>query len=232
MEYRQPFDGDYPITQRYGEKDTSSFHTGIDYACPPGTPILASEDGRVVKAGWDSTGYGYMVEILHPDGNATLYAHLSRIANGIYVGAKVVQSQVIGYSGSTGNSTGPHLHFEARKKWADYKSHFDPMNLPLHSSIEAPVAENATTTPPVSEKLKGASALGPDVEIVCPAGAWGWNIDFTKRVTVFPDGTLLHYTGKTTERMGYTYCECYPEPAKYWVAVNDGTTQILDNAHE
>ena len=223
MEYRQPFEGSYPITQRYGAKDTSDFHTGIDYGLPVGTPVLASEAGRVVRAGWDSTGYGYMVEILHADGNATLYAHLASIANGIFVGAKVERSQVIGYSGSTGNSTGPHLHFEARKTWSDYKSHFDPMSLPLHSSIEP------ANTPPVEDKLKGASALGPDVEIVAPAGAWGWNMDFSKRVTVFPDGTKLHYTGKTTQRMGYTYCECYPDPVTYWVAVNDGETQILDN---
>ena len=219
MEYRQPFDGSYPITQKYGDKDTSSFHTGIDYACPAGTPVLASEAGRVVRDGWDNTGYGNCVIILHPDGNATLYAHMSRIV--VITGQTVERSQLIGYSGNTGNSTGPHLHFEARKTWYDYKSHFDPMNLPLHSSIEP-------STPP-SNELKDASALGPNVEIVAPAGAWGWNTDFTKRVTVFPDGTRLHFTGVTTQRLGYQYCECYPEPVKYWVAVNDGETQILDN---
>ena len=56
MNYRQPFDGSYPITQGYGDTDTSAFHTGIDYACPTGTPILASEAGTVMFAGWDNTG--------------------------------------------------------------------------------------------------------------------------------------------------------------------------------
>ena len=215
MYYRQPFEGSYPITQRFGEKVTSSFHTGIDYACPLGTPILSSEAGEVMFAGYDSTGFGYCVIIQHKDGNATLYAHMTMTA--VQVGNKIEQSKVVGYSGSTGNSTGPHLHFEARHQWNDSKSHFDPMSLPLHSVYdEAP-------------DLKGADELGPDVEIVAPAGAWAWNKDFSKRVTVFPDGTKLHFTGETVLHGGYEYCEVYPEPVKYWVAVNDYTTQILDN---
>ena len=145
MNYRQPFEKEYPITQSYGETYTSAFHTGIDYGCPLGTPILASESGTVFSAGWDNTGYGNCVIIQHKDGNATLYAHLQSIA--VKAGQKVKRSQVIGYSGSTGNSTGPHLHFEARKKADDYTSHFDPMTLPLHSSIEP--ADMPTPAPPL-----------------------------------------------------------------------------------
>lgn len=226
MDYRQPFEGDYPITQRYGEKVTNSKgHTGIDYGCPLNTPILASKTGTVKFAGWDNTGYGYCVIIQHADGNATLYAHLKMVA--VKAGQKVERSQVIGYSGTTGKSTGPHLHFEARRTWNDYRSHFDPMELPLHSSIEAP-KDNAPKPAP-KPALKGADALGHEVEVVAPAGAWGWNADFSRRLTAFPCGTDLYFTGKTTERLGYTYCECYPEPVKYWVAVNDHDTQILDN---
>lgn len=218
MNYRQPFKGEYRITQDYGEKDTSDFHTGIDYACPVGTPILASADGLVVQSGWDSTGYGYCVIIKH-ETNATLYAHLKMVT--VKVGQRVKQGEVIGYSGSTGKSTGPHLHFEARKDWTNYRTHFDPMDLPLMTVDDA-----------VKPTLIGAADLGHDVEIVAPAGAWGWNADFSRRVTVFPCGTKLTYTGRTAERLGYTYCECYPEPVKYWVAVNDGETQILDNQEE
>lgn len=226
MDYRQPFEGDYPITQRYGEKITNAKgHTGIDYGCPEGTPILASEAGTVKFAGWDNTGYGYCVIIQHADGNATLYAHLKMVA--VKAGQKVERSQVIGYSGMTGKSTGPHLHFEARHTWNDYRSHFDPMELPLHSSIEAPKTD--TPKPAPKPVLKGADALGHEVEVVAPAGAWGWNADFSRRLTAFPCGTDLYFTGKTTERLGYQYCECYPEPVKYWVAVNDHETQILDN---
>lgn len=223
MDYRQPFSGSYPITQKYGEKYTSNFHTGIDYALPEGTPVLASEEGRVVQCGWDNTGFGNYVILYHPDGNGTLYAHLSKIV--VYQGQKVERSQIIGYSGNTGNSTGAHLHFEARRNWYDYKSHFDPMTLPLHSSIEQP----KDSTPTVPQKLFGADKLGHDVEVVAPLGAWGWALDFSKRQTVYPDGTKLIFTGRTCERLGYQYCECYPEPAKYWVAVNDGETQILAN---
>ena len=221
MEYRQPFEGSYPITQRFGETITDqNGHTGIDYGCPIGTPILASESGTVTKAGWDPSGYGYCVFIKHPDGNTSIYAHMAAPLP-VHVGEKVKRSQVIGYSASTGNSTGPHLHFEVR---GPNNKAFDPMTI-LHSSIEKP--EN-----PPEEKLKGASSLGPDVQVVAPAGAWGWNIDFTRRDTVFPDGTKLHYTGRTMQRLGYTYCECFPDPVKYWVAVNDGVTQILDNMDE
>ena len=225
MYYRQPFEGSYPITQNYGEAGTSAFHTGIDYACPEGTPILASEAGTVMFAGWDNTGYGYCVIIQHADGNATLYAHLKMVA--VKTGQKVQRSQVIGYSGTTGNSTGPHLHFEARRTWNDYKSHFDPMTLPLHSSIEPPTGN--TPAPAPKPALKDADTLGPEVEVVAPAGAWGWNADFTRRLTAFPCGTKLTFTGKTTQRLGYQYCECYPEPQKYWVAVHDNDTQILAN---
>ena len=225
MYYRQPFEGGYQITQNYGEAGTSAYHTGIDYACPEMTPILASEAGTVMFAGWDKTGYGNCVIIRHSDGNATLYAHLSIVT--VTLGEQVQRSQVIGYSGSTGNSTGPHLHFEARRVWNDYTSHFDPMLLPLHSSIEEPIETEPIPMP--KPALQGADALGPDVEVVAPAGAWAWNRDFSRRMTAYPCGTKLHFTGKTTERNGYTYCECYPEPVKYWVAVNDGDTQILAN---
>lgn len=225
MYYRQPFEGSYPITQGYGKTPYNDNHTGIDYALPEGTPVLASEAGTVMQAGWLYGGWGECVIIQHDDGNSTLYAHLKSVA--VVVGQKVQRSQIIGYSGNTGNSTGPHLHFEARHTWNDYKSHFDPMTLPLHSSIE-PVTPPAQITP-TKPVLQGADALGPNVEVVCRDGAWGWNADFTKRLTAFPQGTKLHYTGKTTERLGYQYCECYPEPVKYWVAVNDHETQILAN---
>ena len=147
MNYRQPFVGDYPITQRYGEvipgvTKNGKPHTGIDYACPVNTPVLASADGIVLKAGWDSTGYGNCVIILHAKDRATLYAHLKECA--VYDNQKVHQGDVIGWSGNTGNSTGPHLHFEARKRWNDYKSHFDPMDLPL-MSVDDTVNEECGT---------------------------------------------------------------------------------------
>ncbi len=86
-------------------------HRGIDIGAPTGTNIYASASGTVLiaKTGW-SGGYGNMVIVQHPNGTKTLYAHMSKL--GTNNGAKVTQGQIIGYVGSTGRSTGPHIHFE------------------------------------------------------------------------------------------------------------------------
>ncbi len=85
-------------------------HQGIDIAGPVGTPIVAAADGVVERSGWNSGGYGNMVDIRHPDGSLTRYAHNSR--NHVRVGQQVRQGQLIADMGSTGRSTGPHVHFE------------------------------------------------------------------------------------------------------------------------
>lgn len=85
-------------------------HKGIDVANNVGTAIVAAKPGRVVFSGWDDGGYGYKVLLQHPDGSQSLYAHNSRLA--VRVGQMVEQGQLISYMGSTGRSTGPHLHFE------------------------------------------------------------------------------------------------------------------------
>jgi len=87
----------------------STNHKGIDWGTPSGTPVYASCGGVVLSAGW-SGGYGYCVYISHPDGKQTRYAHLSQVK--VSKGQSVSQGQLIAYSGNTGNSTGPHLHFE------------------------------------------------------------------------------------------------------------------------
>ena len=89
-------------------------HSGVDFAAPPGTPILAAGAGHVIEAGRFG-GYGNWVKIAHDGNLATGYAHLSRIAPGVKRSARVRQGQVIGYVGSTGLSTGPHLHFELHR---------------------------------------------------------------------------------------------------------------------
>ncbi len=219
MNYRQPFAGYYGISQYYGETDTSAFHTGIDYLCPLATPILASESGQVFFAGWKDGGYGYCVFIKHPDGNVSIYEHLLSPVP-VSIGQDVERGQVIGYSGSTGNSTGPHLHFEMRDSSG---KHFNPMKV-LHS-----VDDSIGEPKPQPKKLKGADELGENVQVVAPNGAWAWSQNFDKRQTVYLNGQKLHYTGNTAQRNGYTYCEVYPEPVKYWVAVHDNDCQILDN---
>ncbi len=89
----------------------NKMHKGTDFAAPLGTPIMASGDGVVKKAGWCGGG-GNCVVIRHNSAYTTVYAHMSEFAKGVRSGVRVKQAQIIGYVGSTGKSTGPHLHYE------------------------------------------------------------------------------------------------------------------------
>lgn len=102
--------GSYTVSSHYGWR-WGREHQGIDLSAPTGTPVLASKAGVVVLSQWYGA-YGYTVIIEHSDGERTLYAHLS--ATGTNVGTTIPQGRVIGWVGSTGRSTGPHLHFEIR----------------------------------------------------------------------------------------------------------------------
>ncbi len=86
-------------------------HTGVDWAAPYGTPIFASGNGGVDKVGWEG-GYGKYIRIRHTNGYETAYGHMTAFAKGIEPGKRVRQGQVIGFVGSTGLSTGAHVHYE------------------------------------------------------------------------------------------------------------------------
>ena len=92
----------------------NKMHQGTDFAAPMGTPIMASGTGKILKAGWCGGG-GNCVKIRHNSTYSTVYAHMSKFARGIKKGVRVSQGQIIGYVGSTGMSTGPHLHYEVIK---------------------------------------------------------------------------------------------------------------------
>jgi murein DD-endopeptidase MepM/ murein hydrolase activator NlpD len=92
------------------------FHTGVDYPAPAGTTVAAAGRGRVTFAGWDSGGYGNLVVIEHPAGVRSMYAHLARVS--VSQGGWVVAGNTVGSVGSTGISSGPHLHFEVRHRGA------------------------------------------------------------------------------------------------------------------
>lgn len=94
----------HPVLKKYRA------HLGVDYAARPGTPIMAAGSGRVIFAGY-TRGYGKLIKIQHSDGYMTLYAHQRAFRKGIKRGKYVKKGQIIGYVGSTGLSTGPHLHF-------------------------------------------------------------------------------------------------------------------------
>lgn len=115
---RRPVKGGGRLSSRFGYRKhpifkTRRLHSGVDLAAPRGTPIYASGDG-VVKKAQRVSGYGIYVSLDHVNGFETAYGHMSKIASGIKSGVRVRQGQIIGYVGSTGNSTGNHLHFEIK----------------------------------------------------------------------------------------------------------------------
>ncbi len=108
-------------------------HKGVDYAAPRGTPIKATGDGKIVFRGRKG-GYGNTIIIQHGGRYSTLYAHMSRFARSLRTGRRVRQGQVIGYVGSTGLATGPHLHYEFRINGA----HHNPLTVRLPDASPLP----------------------------------------------------------------------------------------------
>lgn len=119
MTFLRPVAG-YAINSRFGVRHLAGEpharqHLGVDIAAPQGARVLASAEGEVTAVGYDR-GYGNYVEIRHPNGLRTFYGHLSRIEPDLEPGVRVGGGQPIGRVGSTGYSTGPHLHFEVRRR--------------------------------------------------------------------------------------------------------------------
>lgn len=150
----------HPILKRYRP------HHGVDYAAPTGTPVEAAGSGRVIYAGWKG-GYGKYIKIKHNNSYSTAYGHLSRLKPGLRKGSRVKQGDVIGYVGSTGVSTGPHLHYEV---WRG-RNLVNPLGLkssPVGSIPEKEFALFAAVRDRLSERLSGegtAFAVNDDVEI-------------------------------------------------------------------
>ncbi|MGK5530919.1 M23 family metallopeptidase [Streptomyces sp. URMC 129] len=125
-----PISDDYTLSATYGNSGDrwASTHSGQDFAVPSGTPVHSVHSGTVVKAGGNGAGdgaaYGNAIVVKHSDGTYTQYAHLSKVE--VKVGQTVSTDEQIGLSGNTGNSSGPHLHFEVRTT-PDYGSAIDPM---------------------------------------------------------------------------------------------------------
>lgn len=102
-----------PVASSRIDGGFSRIHPALDFSVPTGAPVLASEGGQVIFAGWSYWGYGNLIVLDHGDGWQTWYGHLHRIE--VEEGQQVVRSQLIGQVGNTGNSTGAHLHFEIRR---------------------------------------------------------------------------------------------------------------------
>lgn len=122
----------HPVLKRWRS------HKGVDYAAPKGTPVKATGNGKVVFRGRKG-GYGNVIFLRHGGKYTTVYGHLSRFAKGLKTGSKVKQGQIIGYVGSTGLATGPHLHYEFRVNGV----HRNPLTIKLPKSIRLPKSEMA-----------------------------------------------------------------------------------------
>jgi murein DD-endopeptidase MepM/ murein hydrolase activator NlpD len=125
-------------------EENGRLHEGVDIAAPTGSPIVAATDGMVVRTG-ASGSYGRFVEIAHKDGFRTMYAHLGATARGVKPGAYARRGQTIAYVGSSGRSTGAHLHFELRRKGKPLNPSFflgqtfaEVDDLPLRAAARVP----------------------------------------------------------------------------------------------
>jgi Peptidase family M23 len=121
----RPVDKQFKISQHFGDNPKiyplTNGHNGIDFALPEGNPVMATADGTVSRAELDTTtasdpkkGYGYHVRIQHLDGSTSIYGHFQKDSFTVHTGDNVNMGAIIGNSGNTGYSTGPHLHFEVR----------------------------------------------------------------------------------------------------------------------
>lgn len=119
--WMRPVQGRVPITQGYG-----GGHHGIDYAAKYGAPVYAPTSGRTLQVGRNYTGFGNNVRTQFDNGLYGIFGHLSSYAPGLKAGQKINKGQLLGYVGSTGNSTGPHLHFEVRKQLNNLYSSVNP----------------------------------------------------------------------------------------------------------
>lgn len=228
IEYRQPFRGEYPITLDFGEEWLPTYkagqHKGIDYGCPEGTPILASADGTVMTVGNAVTGYGNFLVICHYDGTGTVYAHLSKL--NVKQWALVQQGDLIGWSGNTGKSSGPHLHFEWRRKANDISTAEDPKTH-LRSVLDpGPDSSTPSAEKPEFEPVKGGICI-----VVCDAANVRCHCDMTRVIKQLPKGSIISVGDQITEYNGLPYRDYYDPTVNCWlrIAEHDPYDQILTN---
>ena len=152
------------LTSRYGNRKHpvlgyTKLHRGLDFAAPTGTPIFAAGDGIIEKAGWNGS-YGRYIRIRHTGTYKTAYAHLSRIHKKIKIGSRVSQGKTIGYVGSSGRSTGAHLHYEVLRN----NRQVNPMNIKLPAGKNISKEELSTFKKKVVEILNQKLVLEQKVE--------------------------------------------------------------------
>ena len=152
------------LTSRYGNRKHpvlgyTKLHRGLDFAAPTGTPVFAAGDGIIEKAGWNGS-YGRYIRIRHTGTYKTAYAHLSRIHKKIKIGSRVLQGETIGYVGSSGRSTGAHLHYEVLRN----NKQVNPMNIKLPAGKNIPKQELAAFEQKVIEILNQKLVLDQKID--------------------------------------------------------------------
>jgi murein DD-endopeptidase MepM/ murein hydrolase activator NlpD len=175
---RRPLQGGGRLASRFGWRvhpifHTRRLHTGVDLASPQGTPIYAAGDGVVERSGWVS-GYGNFVEIRHVNGYETGYGHMSKIASTSKVGTRIRQGQIVGYVGSTGNSTGNHLHFEIKING----NYVDPLSVKLPRDHSLPPQENQNfrqTIAQINDLMRRDGEPRAPIQVAAAAGGTGPN---------------------------------------------------------
>lgn len=209
------------ISQLYKKKT----HRGIDLAAPTGTPVYATADGTVVSAkygGWDAS-YGKMVAIYHGGGTYTNHAHLSKIK--VRVGQKVKAGQVIGLVGSTGRSTGPHLHFEIHlgAKWnrIDPKPYLDKAGKQKKTTKKKTVTYTKGKTYTLKEAMNVRmthSASAPKV------GVNKWTKDAQKHAT--KSGLLAKGTKVTAKDVWKANGEIWVRTPSGWICAKNSKGKV------
>jgi hypothetical protein len=220
-----PFTKEYPITQIFGvnpqwySQYSYAGHNGVDFGAPIGTPILASADGIVDRAGWDSTGYGNYVRISHNNGEFyTYYAHmmeLPRVQAGDVVDGNEHKQTVLGYVGSTGNSTGPHLHWELRitgKTNPGYKNCFNPLD--YLNKAQSPTKEPVITQQPYSMPCQGIAVTITEIALNVRSGP---KVPSNKVMTLLMGDTV------------YPDQLCVPAKGYLWAHIEKGWFAIMYN---
>ncbi len=177
LSYRR-ISGRYTTARKHPVLNTIRAHRGVDYAADAGTPIMATSDGVVIHRG-PKGSFGNAVEIRHPNGFVTRYAHLSSFRSGVTVGTRVKQSDVIGYVGMTGLANGPHLHYEMMRSGR----HMDPLSVDLPAGDPVPTDDwsrwrsEMTARVALLETIPGpgpvrtfAASMDQEAELPQPAG--------------------------------------------------------------
>lgn len=162
-----PFEGSFRLTQGFGMRPEFykrwglKGHNGLDFGLPEGTAVLAVDAGRVVQASYDHDGFGVYVKVRHAWGES-LYAHLANLS--IWLGAPVGRGQVVGVSGNSGVSSGPHLHFGLRVNGYNvndgYRGYCDPAPHLTEPGVDVLKQANPVEVPPAAAVVEEESVMG------------------------------------------------------------------------